>query len=657
MSKLFKMMVLLGIVFAVVTGCGPQESHQSENILEISPTWTPSPTEEPRPSEPPIPTDAVPSATTRPATIIPTVTESPPSGGVFVREGVPVPQPEEVIGVENAGQLVELARWGYGEIQQVIHSADGQLMLVQSDAGVYAYHVGTLDEVWRFQPEGEVVMFEMDQDGSIQVQIKDEWVYRLDGENGQVFESFHGEVVIEETMEAQPDHGLYHDGGWIFRSSDKSVVLRFDQLDRPGWLYFKGISPRGNYVVFTGDDGELAVYRISDGERVIMMDPENNLSMNTPHLAKPTQLGGPGRNIINTFVFTRSEHFFIAANGYGQIFFFDLLTGELHVSVHGNGSQLLSPPFGDEVIYFDEDTIEIYGIPSGQREAEMNFGFDWGEMRFSPGGTRIAQGGTLWNTTDGTFEIMPENEKVIGFSENGNYVYTIRPGWWWVARRTVDLVLHEQTQLAMTLEGERLDYSFKWIIPTYWISSPDGKLLLGHWYGTPYLIWSTDTGELVFADSAPYSYTGAAFSPDGSYLVEVEDDSSTIIQLRQPDGSYAQLNRIETRGVDIDFIGNEHLLMTDEIVRVYSLSTIKLVNEISVDGNIWASAVSPDGALLAVDIGGSVLLVDFETGEILNSLDTSLWGEYYLAFSPDGRYLAIASSNGVIRLFGVMPAN
>ena len=181
---MFRVIVLMGICFAMVTGCGPQEN-QAAATEEPTLTFMAPPTETHRISTTQAPSEAVPSTTPRPSATprstaeIPALTEISQSENVFVREGVPVPQPEEVIGVENADQLVEMARWGYGAIQRVIHSTDGQLMLVQSDAGVYAYHVGTLDEVWRFQPEGEVTALEVDQDGRVLVEASEQTVYQL----------------------------------------------------------------------------------------------------------------------------------------------------------------------------------------------------------------------------------------------------------------------------------------------------------------------------------------------------------------------------------------------------------------------------------------------------------------------------------------------
>ena len=314
---------------------------------------------------------------------------------------------------------------------------------------------------------------------------------------------------------------------------------------------------------------------------MLLFDPENSLSDAIPHDAVPAYPSDVGTDYIGSMVFTRSESYLIAANLGGTIFFFDLERGELNVAVHGNGSRLLTPPYTDSVIFFDQDTIEIYVIPSGEREEALDFSFDHQLLFFSPGGTRLAMRGMLWNMQNGSFQVMPENERVISFSEDGSYVYSIRDGWWWVKRRTFDLELHEQVFLRTTNIENLPEYEINMSLSklAFWSYSPEASQITAYasLFNRP---WSTQTGEM----------------------------------LEIPEGNLEL-------GISFD-------------------------NAASLDGSVRAE-ISDNEVFLRNNLDGAVL----------GSLDVSLWGVFRLAFSPDGHYFALASSNGVIRLFGVMPPN
>jgi predicted nucleic acid-binding Zn ribbon protein len=64
-----------------------------------------------------------------------------------VLAGTPLPQPPLPISAENAGEVVELARWGKGIIYQLAYSPDGKLLAVATTIGIYLYDANTLDEV------------------------------------------------------------------------------------------------------------------------------------------------------------------------------------------------------------------------------------------------------------------------------------------------------------------------------------------------------------------------------------------------------------------------------------------------------------------------------------------------------------------------------
>jgi hypothetical protein len=81
------------------------------------------------------------------ATLTPTATATPTPLVLPVLAGTPYPQPNQPISLTNANQVVQLARWGKGTVNQVIFSPDGRLLAVASSLGIYLYDAETLAEI------------------------------------------------------------------------------------------------------------------------------------------------------------------------------------------------------------------------------------------------------------------------------------------------------------------------------------------------------------------------------------------------------------------------------------------------------------------------------------------------------------------------------
>lgn len=64
-------------------------------------------------------------------------------------------------------------------------------------------------------------------------------------------------------------------------------------------------------------------------------------------------------------------------------------------------------------------------------------------------------------------------------------------------------------------------------------------------------------------------------------------------------------------------------------------------------------AFSPDGRLLAVDAPGGFALIDLRTGRTLRSVPGGRYGVAHLRFSPGGQFLLTRLYDGTVRLYGV----
>jgi len=99
---------------------------------------------------------AVPPSTNTPTptpTATPTITPTPtPTVAVWVESGTPISE-SEAIGLENVGQITELARWGRGVIRDIDLSENGRWLAVAAGSGAYIHDLQDL--------EAKPVAFEM----------------------------------------------------------------------------------------------------------------------------------------------------------------------------------------------------------------------------------------------------------------------------------------------------------------------------------------------------------------------------------------------------------------------------------------------------------------------------------------------------------------
>lgn len=82
-----------------------------------------------------IPSDTITDTPSPTATRVPTTAVATP----LARENIPLPLRDQPIGLANASQVVELARWGKGNANGIAYSPDGSILAVASSLGIYFY--------------------------------------------------------------------------------------------------------------------------------------------------------------------------------------------------------------------------------------------------------------------------------------------------------------------------------------------------------------------------------------------------------------------------------------------------------------------------------------------------------------------------------------
>jgi WD40 repeat protein len=142
----------------------------------------------------------------------------------------------------------------------------------------------------------------------------------------------------------------------------------------------------------------------------------------------------------------------------------------------------------------------------------------------------------------------------------------------------------------------------------------DGRYVAAGGAEQAFWVWDVKTGEEVWELKHRSGEASAAFTPDGKTL----------------------------------FISGE----SEKQVRVWDTASRKVVGTLS-HPEVRSMAVTPDGKFLATCRGTGVRVWDLATGTVVSSLPDPKGNMLAVALTPDGKTVAIATSDGLIRVWDV----
>lgn len=203
--------------------------------------------------------------------------------------------------------------------------------------------------------------------------------------------------------------------------------------------------------------------------------------------------------------------------------------------------------------------------------------------------------------------------------------------------------------------------------------SPDGKTLATVTYSREkeVLLWNAASGERVGRLTAdpPVRLWSCAFSPDGRTLAAASAEDNAIHTFDVASGKELRKLKEQKMASALAFSPDNAMLVSastdasgDYSVRLWNLSTGEEVwRKGTRPWSAFELAFSPDGRILALvgglpgrlNITGEVRLWDASTGKELRRCEGHRERVGCLAFSPDGRTLATGSQDKTIRLWEV----
>jgi WD40 repeat protein len=501
-----------------------------------------------------------------------------------------------------------------------------------NDQDIYQYvHVISISDgtLLFIKPTGYQAAFQYSADG-LSIYVADGFINKYlisDGSSQDMWSLDAGQEQVNN-MELSTDNTLMVASGpdaiylWNFKDaapyksfrnlSDKYSSAHFLYLadtchfsiDGGGYIQFNfAISPNKRLLALQTNNGSFQIRRVSDGA----------LLSTTPDKTKY------GQSDISVSEFSFNPHNSTLAVMYttGLIELYNPESLRLVGSIPGFTSEYgplsISPALSAGSRYLasaaSDDTLRIWNIPSGQRAT--NLPVEASSVAFSPNGNYLAFGSREWQVN----LLRLKDGKLLG-QQSGHLDWVnglaFLPGGTLISGSD-DCTLRiwqigDRLTLKDTLQGTK---DTPWGRIQAMSTTSDGLWIIGlSDLGPDVFIYNTKTQAFQFP---PEQYgQGIAISPDNR--------------------SYA--------------------LVSGQSLQIWDLATLNKVQESNISGT--QVTYSPDGSLLAVGhTDGSIDLLDTQTLQVVKTLNGHRDEITSLAFSLDGLFLASASDDGTIRIWGI----
>ena len=371
------------------------------------------------------------------------------------------------------------------------------------------------------------------------------------------------------------------------------------------------VSPDGKTVATGTVDGVATIWDATTGKEL-------------------RRLSGHGGAIF-TLTFSPDGTTLVVGGGNSLAKFWDLTTGKL-IPAPGSAADLQSLP---KVIKATQAIMSVSFSPDGRILAVASY--DRTVKLYSSATLQ------LLNTLRG----HERSVESVTFSRNGRLLVTVgRDG----LARLWDAGDTQEPSISSMALGNFLSVAF----------SPDGCCLATAGFsGQVPRLWDLKTRQEIRSFSGHKSFTMAvAFSPDGRLLATGSNDKTAKIWDVATGQEILTLDGDDGKVQILAFSPDGRHLATgsgDKIVKTWDVATGQEIGTLSVRFNDQPDiplsfAYSPDGQLLANGDDKTLRLWDVITRKEVASLQHSS-SVFAIAFSPDGKTLAVGLVNGQIRLW------
>jgi WD40 repeat protein/formylglycine-generating enzyme required for sulfatase activity len=612
-----------------------------------------------------------------------------------VQEGTPMPQPAVAISPENVDQVVQLAQWGKGTVEEVAFSPDGTLLAVASSLGVHVYNAETLEEVFLIESDAWLTSVAFSPDGqTLASGALDDTVRLWRVSDGALLHILEAEGV--NSVAFSPDGQTLASGSWdetvrLWQVSDEALLHILE--GHTEGVRSVTFSPDGQTLASGSWDDTVRLWRVSDGallhtleghtgdvESVAFSPDGQTLASgadDTVRLWRVSDgallhtLEGYARD-VRSVAFSPDGRI-LALGSYANAKLWQVSDGALLRTLEDYTDYVTSMAFSPDghtlALGARDDPVRLWRVSDGALLHTLKGHIDnVTSVAFSPDGQILASGSwdktvRLWQVSDGmllrTLEGHTWYVTSVAFSPDGQLLAT------GAEDDTARLWQISDGKLLHTLEGHA-----GWVLSVAF--SPDGQLLATGAADATVRLWRVSDGALLHTlEGHAGCVASVAFSPDGQTLASGSwDDTVRLWQVS--DGESLRISEGHTDDVtSVAFSPDGQILASgarDDTVRLWRVSDGELLR--TLEGNaedvestvfgpdardVESVAFSPDGQTLASGAKDTtVRLWRVSDGELLRTLKGHTGAVWSVAFSPKGAMLASGAWDAIVRLWGIL---
>jgi WD40 repeat protein len=463
------------------------------------------------------------------------------------------------------------------------------------------------------------------------------------------------------------------------------------------------LSPDGTHIAVPGDDGAVTIWDMDSGqarrrlaghtgevlgaayspagERLVTYSTNEQIIWEVASGAKLLELPAPASE-TNVGVFSPDGTQFATIADFQVVKVIEVASGR-EVFSGKHDYDVISFAFSPDGRYLAAGgrsaTVQVWDLESGQIHQALAVGAISPQaeaIAYSPDGTRLAVGDIMFDAATGQeqFRLAGHTHGILrlGFNAAGTRLITASYDG---TAKVWDITPAHELFARSAHGGMVYDIAY----------SPDGALLATAGRDGTAILWDAELGDAVqvLADHTDV-VNGVAFSPGGQLLATTSADRSVILwqtatgqklrtlvghEVDRPGGipmfrgvmaaAFSPLC-LDAGGAPPEHCPLATVGMDGQLIVWDAFTGQRLFNYQEEIGGLKSVAFSPDGKLLAIgstgkpeNTIGTATVLEVASGEILSAMPGHAGWVWDLAFSPDGERLATVDFRGVGKIWDV----